>query len=223
MLCINFSFSQFGRNKAQYKEFKWQFIQTKHFDIYFYKGGEAVAEYSADIAEREYKKISENWNYKLKKRIPFFLYNSHNEFQSTLVISGGQIGESTGGVTTLLKNRITVPYDGSYKKLRHVLHHELTHGVMNDMFFDGSIQSVISRKVTQPPLWFAEGLAQWESSGWTPEMDMAIRDRVINNSLPPLQYLSYDPYNGGCSLFKFIAVKYGREKILSLTLDGATS
>ena len=27
--------SVFGKNKVQYKNFKWEYIQTDHFDIYF--------------------------------------------------------------------------------------------------------------------------------------------------------------------------------------------
>ena len=28
-------FGQFGKNKVQYKDFTWYYIQTDHFDIYF--------------------------------------------------------------------------------------------------------------------------------------------------------------------------------------------
>ena len=42
---------QFGKNKVQYKEFKWKFIQTQHFDVYFYQGGESLAEFAAVEAE----------------------------------------------------------------------------------------------------------------------------------------------------------------------------
>src|ERR1039457_5300447 len=29
----------FGKNKVEYKDFHWQFIQSPHFDVYFYQGG----------------------------------------------------------------------------------------------------------------------------------------------------------------------------------------
>ena len=28
----------FGQNKVQYRDFDWQFIQSQHFDIYYYDG-----------------------------------------------------------------------------------------------------------------------------------------------------------------------------------------
>jgi len=29
----------FGKNKVQYRNFTWQYIQSDHFDIYFYDKG----------------------------------------------------------------------------------------------------------------------------------------------------------------------------------------
>ena len=37
ILLFNFQFGQYGKNIVQYDEYNWKFIQTKHFDIYFYK------------------------------------------------------------------------------------------------------------------------------------------------------------------------------------------
>ena len=31
--------SVFGKNKVQYKNFEWQYIQTSHFDVYFSQDG----------------------------------------------------------------------------------------------------------------------------------------------------------------------------------------
>ena len=212
LVCLFTAYGQFGKNKIQYKGLSWRFIQTSHFDIYFYKGGEAIAEYTADVTEEAYEKISTNWDYNLKRRIPIFVYNSHNDFQQSLVVTS-YLDEGIGGVTELFKNRIIIPYEGSYHDFKHVIFHELVHGVMNDMLYGGTIQSLISKKVSQVPLWFAEGLAEWESTGWNTKTDMHIRDAVLNNTLPPLQFLNYNPYHGGSSMFKYIATRYGRAKV----------
>src|SRR5688572_4197352 len=37
----------FGRNKVQYREFKFQVLKTEHFDIYFYAEEEAAARMTA--------------------------------------------------------------------------------------------------------------------------------------------------------------------------------
>ena len=40
----------FGQNKVQYQDFKWEYIQTPHFDIYYYEGEKSLAEFAADVA-----------------------------------------------------------------------------------------------------------------------------------------------------------------------------
>ena len=213
LLCSDLISQQFGKNKVQYKDIEWRFIQTSHFDIYFYKGGETIAEFTADVAESAYVEIKANWNFEINRRVPILIYSSHNDFQQSLVVES-YLDEGIGGVTELFKNRIIVPYEGSYQQFRHVIHHELVHAVMNDMLYGGTVQSLISRRVTQAPLWFAEGLAEWESVGWDKKMDMYIRDAVINNTMPPIQYLNfYLAYQGGANLFKYISIRFGREKV----------
>lgn len=146
----------FGKNKVQYKHFTWSFIQSDHFDIYFSGDGEALAQFTAMAAESAYTSISTLFRYQLVNRVPFVIYISHNEFQQTNVISE-YMEEGIGGVTELFKNRVVVPFEGDYGKFRHVIHHELVHAVMNDMFYGGSIQSIISNNISlQLPLWLAE-------------------------------------------------------------------
>ena len=125
--------AQFGQNKVQYKEFEWKYIQTKHIDIYFSKRGEKLAQLTANVAENSLKNLNENLDYNITNRIPLIVYNSHNDFQQNNVIDE-YLPEGVGGVTELFKNRINVPFEGDYEKFRHVIHHELLHGCMNEMF-----------------------------------------------------------------------------------------
>jgi len=78
----------FGKNKVQYSEFKWEYIQSKHFDVYFTQGGREIAEFAATAAESAYVTISYTLRWDLQKRISFIIYNSHNDFQSTNVSLG---------------------------------------------------------------------------------------------------------------------------------------
>ena len=51
-------FCQFGQNIVQYDEFDWYYIQSSHFDIYYYDIGKPNAEYVAYESEKAYKTIS---------------------------------------------------------------------------------------------------------------------------------------------------------------------
>lgn len=204
----------FGKNKVQYHKFRWSFIQTDHFDIYFDEGGHSLAEYTAAAAESAYTSISKSFRYQILNRVPIILYNSHNAFQQTNVVSE-YMEEGIGGVTELFKNRVVLPFEGDYGKFRHVIHHELVHAVINDMFYGGSIQSVISNNITlQLPLWFNEGLAEYEALQWDTDSDMFLRDATVHEYLPEINRLyGYFAYRGGQSVWWYIANKYGDQKI----------
>ena len=204
----------FGKNKVQYHNFSWSYLQTDHFDVYFAGDGQRLAEFSAVAAESAYASISRLFRYQIVNRVPLIIYNSHNEFQQTNVISE-YMEEGIGGVTELFKNRVVVPFEGDYGKFRHVIHHELVHAVMNDMFYGGSIQSIISNNITlQLPLWFSEGLAEYAALQWDTDSDMFLRDATVHEYLPPINQLyGYFAYRGGQSVFYYIANKYGEQKI----------
>lgn len=218
ILILHFNiFAQFGKNKIQYKDFNWYYIQTEHFDIYFNDGGETLTEFVAHAAEDALNSIQNSFNYKINKRIPLIVYNSQNDFQETNVVDI-YLSEGIQGFTELFKNRVVVQFTGSYKQFRHLIHHELIHAVMNDMFYGGSIQNIISNNITLSfPIWFTEGLAEYESLNWDVDTDMFIRDAVINGTLPELMQLDgYFAYRGGQSVISYIANKYGKQKISEL-------
>ena len=205
----------FGKNKVQYTNFDWYYVQSEHFDVYFAESGYEIASFTANAAEEALKSIQRTVQYQITARIPIIVYNSHNDFQQTNVV-GMYMEEGIGGVTELFKNRVVIPFEGSYSKFRHVIHHELVHAVINDMFYGGSLQAALTNRISLIlPLWMNEGLAEYESlSGWDNDSDMFLRDAATSNYLPPIQYLSgYFAYRGGQSVWWYIAEKYGEKKV----------
>ena len=214
LLLSHINGQSFGQNKLQYRDFDWNFIQTPHFDIYYYGGQQDLAEFAAEVAEEAYEQISIHLRWDLKKRVSIMVYNSHNEFQQTNIV-GTYMREGIGGVTELFKNRVVFPFEGNYEQFRHVIHHELVHAIINDMVYGGRMQNVISsRTKIRVPLWSNEGLAEYLSSNWDTKADMIIRDIAVHERMPSIKELNYFmAYKGGQSLWRFIAGKYGREKI----------
>ncbi len=204
----------FGQNKVQYKDFDWSLISAPNFDVYFYGDDSHLAEFTAKVAEDAHEQISKHLRWTLKKRVSIIVYYSHNDFQQTNVI-WQYMQEGIGGVTELFKNRVVLPFEGDYEQFRHVIHHELVHALLNDMIYDGNIQSVIAGRVKlRIPLWVNEGLAEYLSMNWETKADMTMRDLSINEKMPTVKELeSYMAYKGGQSVWRFIAEKYGREKI----------
>ncbi len=212
----------FGKNKVQYRDFDWSYIQSRHFDIYFYDDGYPMAKFTAEVMESSYVEISGELGWKLQKRVPIFVYNSHNDFQQTN-ITQGLLPDGVGGFTEAFKNRIVIPFTGSYEDMRHVLHHELTHAVTFDILFGGSLASVIARqRLFNMPLWFAEGYAEYSSRhGWDYWSDMYVRDATINDYLAPPGFIGgFLAYKQGQAMVKHIAERYGERKIGEILQKG---
>ncbi|MDX9856471.1 MAG: hypothetical protein RBT76_01635 [candidate division Zixibacteria bacterium] len=212
----------FGKNKVRYKDFEWSYIQTRHFDIYFYENAYPTAKFAAAVMESSYVEISNALIYRLQRRIPVFVYNSHNDFQQTNIISG-LLPEGVAGFTEAFKSRIVLPFNGSYSDFRHTLHHELVHGFQYDMLYGNMFTSLISRqRLFDMPLWFSEGMAEYLSMrGWDYWSDMFMRDATINGYLTPPLYISgYLAYRQGQSMVKYLADRYGDKKIGEILQKG---
>ena len=67
------------------------------------------------------------------------------------------------------------------------------------------------------PLWFAEGLAEWLSEGWTSEAEMFVRDGIITGYLPPLPYSGgFLVYKQGQAAMRFLTERYGEGRLREL-------
>ena len=208
---------QFGQNVVQYDHYDWQFIQTPQFDIYFYGDDLTIAKFASSAATESYKQISDRLDWQLQKRVSIMVYQSHADFQQTNV-TFSYLSEGIGGVTELFKNRIVVPFEGSYADFRHVIHHELVHAMLNDLIYGGNAQSSISGRIRYSiPLWMNEGLAEYLSRGWESNSDMYMRDLALNGTIPPVNQLrGLYAYRGGQSVWRFITSKYGEESIAEI-------
>ncbi|TNE74112.1 hypothetical protein EP331_02595 [bacterium] len=216
VVSVQAQFFYFGKNRVQFENFDWRFIQTEHFDVYYdNEQNYYLASFAGQSLEAAYQQISEDFRHEIANRITVVIFDSHNDFVQTNVVNLPIESEGIGGVTELFKNRVVLPFMGKYGDFRRVLHHELVHAVINDMFYGGSIQSIIQNDIQLViPGWFNEGMAEYSALGFDTNTDNFIRDAVVNTYLPPIDYLGgYFAYRGGQSVWDFIVSQYGREKI----------
>ena len=205
----------FGQNKVQYNEFDWNFIVSPNFNVYYYGDNHDLAIFTSKVAEESLDQIGKHLRWRSQKPIKIIVYTSHNDFQQTNIVNV-YMSEGIGGVTELYKNRIVIPFEGSYAQFKHVIHHELVHAIINDMIYGGNVQGVLSGRVLlQVPLWANEGLAEFLSVDWDTKSDMVLRDLAIEENLPQVEQLNYSilAYKGGQSVWQYITKKYGREKV----------
>ena len=183
----------YGQNKVQYRRYDWKSISSDHFEVYTYSGLDSLAMRVLDLAEKTHDVLSVRMGHTLTRRVPIILYGSHNDFAQTNV-TPELIDAGTGGFTEALRNRVVLPFTGSYEDLRHVVVHELTHAIMFDMLYGGSAAALLARQsFFSVPLWFAEGMAEYFSLGMEPNAEMFLRDGIIEGYLAAAPVLGWLP------------------------------
>jgi hypothetical protein len=50
---------EFGKNRVQYKKFKWKYYQTENFNSYFSQNGLELGKFVAQVAEKELPQLEE--------------------------------------------------------------------------------------------------------------------------------------------------------------------
>jgi Tol biopolymer transport system component len=207
----------FGRNKIQDTKEEWSEINTIHFDIYFPKGSVEFGKMISVLAEDTYYYLRDNFNTPLRGRIPLIVYPSQQDFMTTNVITQ-LLSEGVGGFTESYKNRIVIPFNGSYKDLEDVLTHEMTHAYINALDHQGALKGSYGSTNSRLPFWFTEGLPEFQSLvGEDKYNEMFILDMVMNDKLQSLEQVSgYFAYRQGESFLNFINKEYGRDKVMEL-------
>jgi hypothetical protein len=212
-------FVDFGRNKVQYSDFKWNTLTTEHFNIYYYEGTKELAEQGAFFAEESYTLLQQKFKHSLNGRVPLIFYSSPLHFKQTNTTQGF-IPDGVGGFFEFIKGRVVIPFEGSLGQFKHVIRHELVHVfMMSKLISEQKLHGQTGEK--NIPLWFTEGLAEFWSSEWDTQSDMALKDAVLNKYIVGLDnweklYGSYLMYKMGQKALEFTAEKYGEEKILQL-------
>lgn len=204
----------FGRNKVQYDNFDFRFIQTENFDIYYYSEKEDVIMDIGRMTERWYHRLSQVFQHEFDERKPIIFYANDADFQQTNVISGS-ISQGVGGVTEGLKNRVVMPISETYAGTDHVLGHEMVHVFQ----FDIAQRDNQRFRMQSIPLWFIEGMAEYLTLGRDfPLTAMWIRDAIIRDDFPTIKNLTrephkYFPYRFGHAFWAYVGATWGDDVI----------
>lgn len=208
----------FGQNQVQFQRFNWQVLKTEHFDIHYYPEEATMARLAGSMAERSYARLSRLMNYQFKERKPIIVFASRGAFAQNNVF--GDLGEGTGGVTDALRQRNMFFFTGDLGEAEHVLTHEMVHQFQYDIFARGRAgQGLETLSQRQPPLWFAEGMAEYLSVGPVhPATDGIIRDAALSSKMPSITDLEerpneFFPYRYGESVWRYVGGRWGDEII----------
>ena len=207
----------FGKNRIQYRPFKWQVLTSQNFEVYFYDGGQQTATLAAQLAETDFDRITEVLGYSPFSRTKIFVYTSTQDLNQSNVglnlSSEREIKEEN-----LAKSRIEIAYAGNSVSFRKDLIREVSHVFVHDMLYGGSIkESLQNSLLLSVPDWFMNGITTYISEGWSTEMDSYMRDIILTKNLKrPSQTNGKESVLVGQSIWNFVAEKYGKDNIANI-------
>jgi hypothetical protein len=217
-----------GQNQVAWYDFRWRTLDVPApgggkggLRLYYYASEVESARRALPAIQAAYVRLVEDFHYAPSKRIPYILYATQRELQTTNVF---QVTESVLGVTSPEDLKMTVPYFGDHARFLEVSTHEMVH-----QFTIQKLEEIGPADATTPtvfllPLWFIEGIAEYYTKGGIDaETDLFLRDLVWNPDPPKGHEVlaftddrrrGYIPtYKLGQARVAFIAETYGREKI----------
>ncbi|MCP4521037.1 MAG: hypothetical protein GY827_05040 [Cytophagales bacterium] len=202
----------FGKNRVQYKQFEWKYLNTEHFKIYYYIGGNRLAYNTARYAEAEYERITNTLGFTPHSPITLIIYNSVLDLQQSNV--GLQHKAFVGGQTNFVKSQIEIAFSGSQVEFRQELVKQITSNLFTQIMYGGSFKDVVQNSyLIDLPKWFELGLQEYVAHGWSHEMDSYMRDYTLHRMKAPNHYLGKDARYIGQSIWNFIAKEYGEDNI----------
>ncbi len=234
LLPVILLFSVSGAHAKFDPAFTWTTLETPHFLIHFHQGEENIAKRVAVIAEDVHNRLVPRIKWDPKGRTHLVLVDAMDDSNGltapfpynhiTLFITqpAGGPGFGTTAYDEWMRLLITHEYT-------HILHLDMVHGVPD------ALQHIFGRLYFPnlfEPIWTIEGLAVYEETeqtsggrGRSPGADMILRMASLEGPFPTLDMMSVFPdswpsgqvpYLFGGSFSRYIAEKYGREKLAEL-------
>jgi hypothetical protein len=212
---------KFGKNRLQFKNFKWRYYTSENFDIYFYDEGNELARMAAKYLEEEFNRITDVLGYAPYAKTEIYLYNSVKDLQqSNIGVNDNSF--DVAGQTDFVKPQVEIAYPGTASEFKEELVFRVSTMLINDMMFGGSLSDMFqSSYLLSLPDWFMVGAARYLAYGWSVEMDDYMREFFRNNNVKTLnKYQDQEAAYVGQSIWNFIAERYGPSyisNILNLT------
>jgi Tol biopolymer transport system component len=239
-------------------ELEWKTIQTKHFYVHYHEGTERTAKVTAKIAEEIYGPVTSFYNHEPDERVNFVIKDYDDFSNGATYFFDNKI--------EIWSSALDFDLRGTHNWLRNVITHEFTHLVQiqtslkfgrtvpafyiqwlqyeserrTDVLY-GYPNGIISYPVSgfTVPMWFAEGVAQYNRKefgyeSWDAHRDMILRMYILDSCMMSWNDMGVfgktslgneSVYNAGYALVRYIAATYGEDKLreISRALSSVTT
>lgn len=204
----------FGKNRIQFKQFRWNYLSSENFDVYYYDDRKKVAQESLEYLETEFDRVTDLIGFYPYQKTKVFLYNSVTDLQqSNIGLNHTQF--SSGGETEFIKPYVEIAHPGTLSEFKQELIFKFSDLMLNEMMFGGSLKDMFQNAVLlNLPDWFVDGASLYVSKGWNEEMDDFARQLIASKKVnKALKLTGHDAALVGQSIWNFIVEKYGKSSI----------
>lgn len=205
---------EFGQNRVQFKNFKWRYYQSRHFNTYFAQNGLELGKYAAQVAEKELPQLEQFMESNPRQRINIVVYNSFGEMkQSNIGI--GVDWQNTGGVTKLVGNKMIVYFDGNHENLRRQIRQGIARIMLETLLFGEDIGEFAGNAaLIDFPKWFTDGFIGYAAENWTAKQDEELKLIIMSGKYSNFNALAYDhPLLAGQAFWYYVESKYGKDAV----------
>jgi uncharacterized protein YjiK len=208
---------EFGKNRVQFKKFKWQYYQTKNFNTYFNQNGQELAKFIAQVAEEETPKIEAFTEYSLQRRANIIVYNEFADLQQSN-IGIGIDWQITGGATQLVNNKMVVYFNGDHAHLRKQIREGIARILTDNILFGDDLGEVAGNQaLLDLPKWLTNGYVAFAGENWNTALDDELKSEILSGNYRNFYQFAFEkPLLAGHSFWHFIEEKYKKENVTYL-------
>ncbi len=208
---------EFGKNRVQYKKFKWQYYQSRNFNTYFNQNGQELAKFVAQVAEEEAPKIEAFTEYSLQRRANIIVYNEFADLQQSN-IGLGIDWQITGGATQLVNNKMVVYFNGDHAHLRKQIKEGIARILTDNILFGDDLGEFAGNQaLLDLPKWLTDGYVAFAGENWSTKLDDELKSEILSGNYTKFYQFAFDkPLLAGHSFWHYIEEKYKKENVTYL-------
>lgn len=203
---------EYGKNRVQFKKFKWEYYQTQNFNAYYNQNGKELAKYIVQIAEEELPGVERFVEYSLQRRANIVIYNTFNDMQQSN-IGMGIDWQYAGGTTKLVNNKMIVYFNSNHADLRRQVREGIAKILTENILFGDDLGEVAGNQaLLDLPQWLVDGYVAYVGQNWSTQLDDNLKSEMLSGKYKNFYQFAFDkPLLAGHSFWYYIEEKYKRE------------
>jgi len=205
---------QFGKNRVQYKNFKWRYYQAPNFNVYFSDGGLNLARFVVEVAEEELPGLERFVEYGMQRRANIIVYNDYNDYRQSNI--GMDFDwQNSGGMTKLVNSKLVVYYTSDHNELRRQIREGIARVLVSMLLFGDDIGEFAGNQtLLDLPKWLTDGFISYAAQPWSTAQDDQLKSALLTSDYKNFYQFAFEqPDLAGQAFWYYIQEKYGKEKV----------